>query len=221
MNNIVYVDVETTSVRPDRRAWDIALITPYDDGRPDWEWQAYVRQEDLALGDADARALAVGQFHQRHPEFTNSPVLDGGGLISEVYAMQWVELITRGKVLVGHNVAFDIATLGARMRACGVCPSWDYHYVEVSSLVAGWSLGAGDGLGAPPWKFEQVCAAAGVTQTGLHTALGDAAMVRQVHRAVLGEAAAPWRAGGVVSSHIPGLSGLPPTGDRTAHVEEE
>lgn len=63
---LVFVDTETTSLRPDRRAWDIALIVRRP-GEPDREYQWFVDDLALDLGNADPFALKIGRFYERHP----------------------------------------------------------------------------------------------------------------------------------------------------------
>lgn len=49
MTRIVFCDTETTSLRPDRRAWEVGLIVR-DPDRREREFQWFVRSEDLDLG---------------------------------------------------------------------------------------------------------------------------------------------------------------------------
>ncbi|MBO0875367.1 MAG: hypothetical protein J2P19_18450 [Pseudonocardia sp.] len=56
MTALCFLDTETTSLRPDRRAWEIAVIRR-DNGHQDQRvW--YVAAADLDLGNADPMAPA-------------------------------------------------------------------------------------------------------------------------------------------------------------------
>lgn len=179
MATIVFLDTETTSLRPARRAWEIALIVREPDTE-DREYAWFVDKDDLNLGDADLMSLKIGHFYERHPEMTDSE--DGwGAVIEEVTVLHLVEALTRGATLVGAVPNFDAEVLGARMREHGICPSWHYHLVDVETLAAG-ALSM-----ALPWDFDAVLAAYGLTydEADRHTALGDARMVRDLYDAVL------------------------------------
>jgi DNA polymerase III epsilon subunit-like protein len=212
---VVFLDTETTSLRPDRRAWDIGLITRSADGTVDEEHQWFVQAEDLDLGGADPMALKVGRFYERHPEMTGTVT---GSLVTEQYALRRVERLTRGAHLVGAVPSFDADVLGARMRAHGILPSWHYHLVDTEALTVGWLNGRrarqneivdgypleNNGEPAPglvrwndpvllaglPWNSGDLSAALGVTvsEQDRHTALGDAKWCRAVYDAVTGGA---------------------------------
>lgn len=174
---LVFIDTETTSLRHDRRAWEIALIVRRA-GRPDEEELFYVDSDDLDLGNADLMSLRVGGFHDRHPDLVDVETF----AYPEMSVLLDVERVTRGAFLVGAVPNFDAEVLGARMRARGICPSWHYHLVDVETLAAGHR-----GF-RPPWGFDDILAAYGLAydETDRHTALGDARMARDLYDAVLG-----------------------------------
>lgn len=179
---IVFLDTETTSLRHDRRVWDIGLIRRADDGT-EVEYQWFIDCDDLDLGNADLMSLKIGRFYERHP----GAVDDGRELDvkEEVDVMCFVETITRGATIVGAVPWFDTDVLGQRMRANGECPSWHYHLVDVETLAAGRLQKP------PPWGFDDLLAEYGLVydEADRHTALGDARMVRDLYDKVLG---APW-----------------------------
>lgn len=184
---IVFLDTETTSLRPDRRAWDIGLIvrTP-DDGDVEHTW--FVDVDDLDLGNADVTSLKIGGFYERHPDAATIEADAtgwGSACYREAFALEQVERLTRGAIIVGAVPNFDTEVLGARMRANGICPSWHYHLVDVETLAAG-ALHQ-----EPPWGFDSLLAAYGLkyNETDRHTAIGDARMVRDLYDAVLAPAA--------------------------------
>jgi len=180
--NIAFVDCETTSLRYDRRAWEIAVILRRD-GYPDHEASWLIDSDDLDLGNADVASLRVGGFYDRHP----------GTAFSERDALLRVEELTRGAILMGSNPSFDAEVLAARMRAHGICPSWHYHLEDVPTMALGWLYGAGKPI-PEVRKSDQISLACGVDpgRYGRHTALGDCRWLRDLYDAVTtGDARGP------------------------------
>jgi hypothetical protein len=184
---LVFADTETTSLRPNRRVWEIGAITRPAGGTrdDDEEHQIFVDVDDLDLGEADPKSLEIGGFYNRHPQ------MDGHRghalmLSGEKDAMRVVERMTRGNLIVGAVPNFDTEALGARMRWTGVCPAWRYHLTDVENVAAG-ALGQ-----PPPWNFDGILTSFGLTydEADRHTALGDARMVRDLYDAVF---TGPWR----------------------------
>lgn len=179
--SIVFLDTETTSLRHDRRVWDIGLIVREETGE-ETEYQTFIWAGDLDLGNADLMSLKIGKFFERHPD--RADVARGAGAIDgELGALFTVEQFTRGATIVGAVPWFDTDVLGQRMRANGICPSWHYHLVDVETLAAG-ALHQ-----PPPWGFDDLLAKYGLTydEADRHTALGDARMVRDLYDAVLAD----------------------------------
>lgn len=178
MPNLVFLDTETTSLRPDRRAWEVALIVRKASADDEYAW--FLDAEALDLGNADPHSLRIGRFHERHPVAVTGQRFPRD-TEPEDFVLRQVELLTRDAVLVGAVPNFDAEVLAARMRACGICPSWHYHLVDVETLAAG-------RLRRPPrWDFDALLAAYGLVydETDRHTALGDARMVRDLYDAVM------------------------------------
>lgn len=183
MTKLVFLDTETTSLRHDRRAWEIALITR-DTENGDLEHSWFVDADDLDLGNADLNSLRIGRFYDRHPDVCPFPDTDpfGAATIAEPDVLRMLEHSLRGATIVGAVPNFDAEVLGTRMRAHGICPSWHYHLVDVETLAAG-ALKQ-----PPPWGFDDLLAVFGLkyAEADRHTALGDARMVRDLYDAVLG-----------------------------------
>ena len=191
--SVCFIDTETTSLRHDRRAWEIGIIARASDGS-ETEHHWFVGAEDLDLGNADVMSLKIGRFYERHPQpsahwTTGLPVVS-----SEATALRDVEAVTRGAHLVGAVVSFDADVLGQRMRANGICPSWHYHLIDVEALAVGYLAGRGSAdlfdPSALPWKSDDLSAALGITvrDEDRHTALGDAKWARAIYDAVMGRA---------------------------------
>jgi DNA polymerase III epsilon subunit-like protein len=208
VSTIVFVDCETTSLRPDRRAWDIALIVR-EDGEEDVEHQWFIDADDLDLGNADPFSLRIGHFYERHPAAGTTDFFVPN-VESEHFVMRQVEHWTRGAHLVGSVPNFDADVLGTRMRANGILPSWHYHLQDVETLIVGYIRGlivaTAEQLDAAdkptdalrqlptalPWNSEDLSRAVGVEPPSgedRHTAIGDARWARDMFDAVMGKSA--------------------------------
>lgn len=204
MADICFIGTETTSLRHDRRAWEIGIIARSGDRKINHHW--IIDAGDLDLGNADLFSLKIGRFHERHPQASAHWTSGLPGVTCEARAMAEVEEITRGAHLAGAVVSFDADVLGQRMRAHGICPSWHYHLIDVEALAVGFLSGLAahghssvtcserclseDGLPGLPWKSDDLSAAVGVkvSDEDRHTALGDARWARDIYDAVMGGA---------------------------------
>lgn len=179
---VVFIDCETTSLRSDRRAWEIALIRRTGvPGAEDTVHHWMIDVSGLDLGNADPQSLAIGGFYQRHPQVAGNPIGPVPQLERDVlYAL---EQETRGAVLFGSNSGFDAQTLDPRMRAHGILPSWHYHPQDLPSMARGWLQARGIPLPTKPdgkVTTDDLARACGVNVDWYerHTALGDATMFR-------------------------------------------
>ena len=173
MTRLVFIDTETTSLRHDRRAWEIGLIVR-DPGEEDREYQWMVGAADLDLGNADLTSLKIGGFYERHPQYAGP---GDGHPAPEADVLLEVEHLTRGAHLIGAVVSSDAEVLAARMRAWGILPSWHYHVIDMEAMVIGYLSGLTK-LSVPdlPWSSDELYEAAGIDPAKYerHTALGDA-----------------------------------------------
>lgn len=201
MSKLAFIDTETTSLRPDRRAWDIGMIVRDDEDERDYvHWDnIFIDIRDLDLGNADPFSLKVGRFHERHPQMKHTDPVQAayagndGSWKSELSALTEVERLTRNAYLVGANVRFDAEVLETRMRANGILPMWNYHLVDIQALALGYIMGAQlpESKVAPSlqMKSSDLSDALGVampTEDERHTALGDARWAMRVFDKVMG-----------------------------------
>jgi hypothetical protein len=204
MTRLCFIDTETTSLRPDRRAWEIGIVAR-EPGRPDVGHHWFIDERELDLGNADSMSLSIGRFYERHPHYRLDRESAGTDTESEYDALRLVEAITRGAHLVGAVVSFDADVLGQRMRANGICPSWHYHLIDCEALAVGYMYGLNrhghssascaegfcvddDALPGLPWKSDDLSCALGITVSDedRHTALGDAKWAMRIYDAVTG-----------------------------------
>ena len=201
MTPICAVDCETTSLRPDRRAWDIALIRRDDEGER--RVQFFIEFNALDLPNADPFSLNVGKFWDRHPQavslraggsvlceddqfwsgWFDDKIVDvpAGSVVDAATAANIVAAVTHGAHLVGAVPNFDAEVLAALLRDNGLTPTWHYHLIDVEALAVGWVCAWDRGDGGPgirpPWRSDDLSSALGVPLPApdkRHTALGDA-----------------------------------------------
>lgn len=187
--NIAFIDTETTSLRHDRRAWEVGIIYRQR-GYPDVPYQWFIQAADLDLGNADPASLKIGRFYDRHPEFTGRLATEPAAL-GERKVLQQVESLTRGAHLIGAVPSFDAEVLSNRMRANGICPSWHYHLIDIEPVAIGYLRGLGKPVPDLPWKSDDLSRMVGVEPPGdedRHSALGDARWVRDIWDRVMGGA---------------------------------
>jgi len=177
---LCFLDCETTSLGPDRRPWEIAVIRRDESGVRERSW--IIRAEDCDLGNADLTALNVGRFYERHPGFTGM-----GSAVSELQALTEAERYLRGAVAAGSNPSFDTETLDRRMRVNGIMPSRWYRPKDVIDMAEGWLLGR-DGAVPASGKSDDISRAVGVDpdEYDRHTALGDCRWTAAIYNVLTG-----------------------------------
>lgn len=194
--HLVFVDLETTGLEPDRHEpWEIAMIVrghpdPLQDG--EWLWQTAPN-----LARADAVALRLNRFYEREvtaggaaremqspkPASPNTYITDGHVLTNNRAVAHAIARLTNGAHLVGVNPAFDAAFLRAFLRGNGFAESWHYHLVDMLAVAAGRMNEP------PPWRSEVLSVTGSVpipVGEDRHTALGDARWVQRWYDAMFG-----------------------------------
>lgn len=188
MSRLVFLDTETTSLRPDRRVWDVGIITRGEEFDVEYQW--FITPGDLDLGNADPFALKIGHFYERHPEMLSPATI--AHTYEEVDALRQIERITRGAHLVGAVPNFDAEVLATRMRHWDIAPSWHYHLIDVEALAVGYLSATGaHELPIPlPWSSDDLTRELGldpVPDEDRHTALGDARWARAIYDRITGD----------------------------------
>lgn len=167
----VIVDTETTSLRPDRRVWDLALIRR-EGGRRE-EFQAFIDLGDLDIGNADWDSLRIGRFHERHPQVIGET---GPMVMDEWEAAERIQRMTYDAVVWGNSPSFDMESFRAMLLHHGFGPKFHYRPLCVETFAAGWLTGRGEDVDTP-WHAHELSRRCGVQPPGdgeVHTALGDA-----------------------------------------------
>lgn len=189
MNPIVFVDTETDGLHHQCKAWEVALIRRDEHGN-EHEQHWFL---PLDLRHADAHALRLGGFWDRHPMGRKvsgkTPVPDKGTTPVHDVARDVMRL-TFGATIVGSNPAFDVDVLARMLRSEGYSPQWSHRLRDVATLASGFlgrDVGGLDGaldalwVGAPEF-------------TERHTALVDARAAAWVYDRVMGNIAQEQRA---------------------------
>jgi DNA polymerase III epsilon subunit-like protein len=188
VTKLVFLDTETTGLDSDRHEiWEIGAILRTDAGDEEWAWQ--IRP---SLRTADATGLRIGRYYERIEVAATLPgsarlivappgVERAGLWLESREVAQDVAPLLDGATLVGAVRDFDSRFLTRFLRRHHQAPAWHYHLVDVETLAAG-ALRR-----PPPWGFDDLLAAYGLTyaEEDRHTALGDARMVRDLYDAVL------------------------------------
>ena len=162
---ITYVDIETSSLDPDfGEVLEVAVVVG-----------DYARSLILphALANPDPESLRINRYYERG--------LDHRTGWASTLEMNWLERVLTGATLAGCNPAFDAAFL---QRLYGR-QLWHYRLLDVSA-VASFVLGVEKPLGTKALYDNYTALAYDITEPD-HTALSDALMARDLHRAALEE----------------------------------
>lgn len=190
---ICAIDTETTSLRWEREAWEIALIRRDTGGTTELTFFLPINAER-----ADPQALEIGGYYRRHPAgrwVTDTSVdeSDERGLTRAVapapngdtylwpdHAARVIQRMTHGATLVGAQPHFDTQIFERMLRRGEMTPSWHYRLRDVESMVAG-------RLGTDPGGLVGCLLALDVEPPDdLHTALGDARAALELYDVLLG-----------------------------------
>lgn len=183
---LVFLDCETTGLGPDREPWEVALIRR-ETGRAADVSRHFMIPVIREL--ADPEALAVGGFHDRHPQGNRT----GPEVLRQLGASHWMPLqaeaatfianITADAVLVGANPWFDADTLEVLLRGYGLTPRWHYGHADIKSVVSG---AHGRWIGSLDACVEAT-PVLDWAEGERHTAMGDARMVRALWDDYMGD----------------------------------
>lgn len=189
MSRLVFVDVETTGLDPERHdIWEVALVVR-DDDHDNQVHRAYLRPD---LADADPGALRVSRFYD-----VEAAIEEAAPDLAELVARHeqpvadwWcdppttaktISRLTAGAHLVGASPAFDARFLEQLLRDHGRRPAWSHRLIDVEAMAAGalgWPLPRGLATTAEELGLE-------VDRDLTHGAVYDALLAMRVYDAVL------------------------------------
>jgi len=139
---LAFVDTETTSLFPDREAWEIAIVRREVDGE-ERAWEGFL---SIDLDRADPQSLAIGGYYRRHPAGMQTVAgfsapryhqsMDPA-IVPHPEAAAQVAALTHGATIVGACPWFDTHTLERLLRGRGYQPAWHYRLRDVEALAAG------------------------------------------------------------------------------------
>lgn len=189
---LCFLDTETTGLDHERcQVWEIGVIVRNRGGDTEYLWQ--IRPD---LSTAEPNGLRIGRYYERclltrypvgeawkviHPDHAGDSEREYSRRTdADLVACELAKMLD-GAYVVGAVPWFDERFLQRFLRDNGQAAVNHYHLVDVEAL-AGGALKM-----APPWGFDDILAAYGLTydEADRHTAIGDARMVRDLYDAVL------------------------------------
>jgi hypothetical protein len=173
---LVFMDTESTGLRPDDEVWEYAGRRRNTDGTTD-ELHIFI-SHDVRKAEA-LPASFYRDYRSRFPARWQE-------IDDQTVASRKIQEFTMGAHIVGAVPSFDTEKLGKMMRAHDIEPKWNYHLCDVENVVVGFLAGRGQ-LMPPPWNSDDLSHAVGVdpAKFARHTALGDVLWVEAQWDAVM------------------------------------
>lgn len=173
MRDIVFVDVETTGLDPERHELlEVGAIRV--DGvhlEPSTRLNLKIRPTPIGIAYADARALEVNGYSAEL----------WADAISLEEAMRQLAPVLEGAMVAGHNVWFDWRWLVCSFKACRL-PVPETHHLLLDTASLAWLLVA---IGKTrSLSLDAACEALGISRPSPHRALADAAACLEVARRI-------------------------------------
>lgn len=169
--DIVFVDIETTGLDPDRhQLWELAAV--HLDGRT-----VYGRWP-VNLDNADGKALAMGVYYRRTATVPDDIwIRDYPRRVAVLLAT-----LTSDTIIAGASPQFDVRFLGPWLKGHGTPPAWSHRLLDVCTYAAGaW------GLPAPRSLSATLADAAIDHDSRAHTAMYDALQARRLWTQIAAE----------------------------------
>lgn len=157
------IDLETTGLHPDyhHRVLEMAIVTLDPDGGREADWATLINPE-RDVGASHIHGISASDVAHA-PRFADV----AGEVVNQI----------AGRVLVAHNLRFDLAFLASELQRVGAD-------LGVSDGVCTLGLAGRFGI-VGPRDLPACCAAFGIELTDHHRALGDAAATAMLLRAYL------------------------------------
>jgi len=153
MSGYAVVDTETTGFSPARgdRVLEVAVVLLDPQGRVEREWETLLNP-DRGVGPTQVHGITAAEV-ARAPRFPE--------------IARYLGSLFAGRLVVGHNIAFDARFLAAEFAAAGMAVP-----LEAGQCLCTQAL-ARQHLPGPRRTLAVSCEQAGVIHTGAHSAIGD------------------------------------------------
>lgn len=171
MENIAVFDTETTGLVPGQHAIiEVGVVlADYQTLRETHRWEQRVKL--AGWGEVDARALEVNR-RSRESLDEGAPWREVRSRLRELFA---------GRIVLGHNVAFDLAHVVGMDLLEDVPLSPPPKSIDTASLAREVLVRRGDAVDA---RLDTLCDALGIGEGIAHTALGDCLRTLEVYRRI-------------------------------------
>lgn len=190
--DIVFIDIETSGLDPNRHAiCEIGAIAP---SGLEFSWALKLSPEELKI--ADTMALKINHYYDRILQSepanyedvyiaTSANQTEAGKYVNERQRVaEAVGELTAGCILAGNNVKFYQQFLEIWLRKNGVCPTWDYHVLDVPTYAAGYLAGTTEPAPKPPFGSRTIGDLLAIPEPSVaHTALGYALWSKAMYEA--------------------------------------
>ena len=144
--------METTGLQPSKcRIVELAILLCDDTGEPTWEWASRFDPQG-PVGATHIHGISAA-------DVANAPLFSD--------SVPFIARALAGRVLVGHNVRFDVGFLRAEFSRAG----WDVPVLPSICTLAASRVYLPQ-LGR--WRLSDCCVECGVSHSGQHSSLGDA-----------------------------------------------
>lgn len=171
---LVFVDVETTGLDPFRHEIIEIACLVVDPQTLEVKKGYLTKAQPEHLETADPVALRKNKFSLEAWE--NAKPLN--------QVLEEINSLAPGGMFTGFNVSFDRAFIETAFRKEGVTSNFDYHWVDVMSLVY-WRLFSDEKL--KRLRLTHVCEVLGIPLEEAHTAMGDTRATLEVYRYLKGK----------------------------------
>lgn len=170
---LLFVDCETTGLDPQvHEIVSLSFVLTADDNKEVLgAGTFYIHPQRIDTASQEALAVNGYSFDRWRLEGTSTRA----EMVTRMAEM------SKGAILVGHNVKFDEAFMRAAFVAEGVQPAWSYHSIDTVALA--WPLYLRryiEGL-----RLDDLCKRYKCVRSSVHTAEEDVKITRRVYNGLI------------------------------------